>query len=474
MIAGRYRLVRCIGAGGMGEVWEAFHTVTSKRVAIKRLNASYAQHAEVRARFLQEARAACRVRHPNVVQIHDVLEAEDGSPIMVMDLLDGESLGSLRERVGALPIGQVAAVLAPAVDAIAAAHAMGIVHRDLKPDNLFLEKGLDGSVNVRVLDFGIAKVLADPSQGATNDCALTKTGAVLGTPYYMSPEQAYGEKDLDHRSDVFSLGLIIHECITGRRPTEADNFGQVMKLITTGGIPPLASVVAGVPADVSEMVCRMLSVARADRPQLPEVHAVLSRHARCAPPIFVRAAADGRRLGADRRRERWHVAAAAARVDRQHVRGVRPGRRSAPSRTRGRSRCDGGVRRRDHGGGPVPPYVVGEGCAQRRRARRRRACRSSCRSAARSRRDRARGAGVELRRRRHAGAAGAWPCCDRDDGARGRRAAWPGEGRARAHRAHRSGGGRRTCPPARERAESPDDRKDPRRSAALLSEDRRA
>lgn len=285
LIGGRYRLVRCIGAGGMGEVWEAVHEVTSKRVAIKVLNATYAGQAEVRARFLQEARAACCVRHPNVVQIHDVIETAGGAPAMVMDLLNGESLGGLVERVRAIPLPELAAVLAPAIDAVAAAHAMGIVHRDLKPDNLFLEKGLDGHVTVRVLDFGIAKVITDPTQRSSSDCALTKTGALLGTPYYMSPEQAFGEKDLDHRSDIYSLGLIIHECLTGRRPTEADNFGQIMKLITTGGIPPLANVVRDVPADVSEIVVRMLSVSRDARPTLAEVHAVLSRYARCAPAI---------------------------------------------------------------------------------------------------------------------------------------------------------------------------------------------
>ena len=283
LIAGRYRLVRRIGAGGMGEVWEAAHELTSKHVAVKVLNATYAKQPEVRARFLQEARAACVVRHPNVVQIHDVVEAPDGSPAMVMDLLSGESLGERCERRGALPLSEVAAFLAPAVDAIGAAHAMGVVHRDLKPDNLFLERQIDGRVHVRVLDFGIAKMLPNANHEKSGDHALTKTGAVLGTPYYMSPEQAFGEKDLDHRSDIYSLGLILHECLTGKRPTEADNFGQIMKIITTGAIPSLASIVPGMPSDLSDIVERMLTVRREGRPTLEEVHAVLSRHASAVP-----------------------------------------------------------------------------------------------------------------------------------------------------------------------------------------------
>jgi len=283
LIAGRYRLVRRIGAGGMGEVWEAAHELTSKHVAVKVLNATYARQPEVRARFLQEARAACVVRHPNVVQIHDVVEAPDGSPAMVMDLLTGESLGERCERRGALPLAEIATFLAPAVDAIAAAHAMGVVHRDLKPDNLFLERQVDGRVHVRVLDFGIAKMLPNANHEKSGDHALTKTGAVLGTPYYMSPEQAFGEKDLDHRSDIYSLGLILHECLTGKRPTEADNFGQIMKIITTGAIPALSSIVTGMPSDVSDIVERMLTVRREGRPTLAEVHAVLSRHASALP-----------------------------------------------------------------------------------------------------------------------------------------------------------------------------------------------
>jgi eukaryotic-like serine/threonine-protein kinase len=261
----------------MGEVWEATHEVTRKSVAIKVLNATYSQRPEVRARFLQEARAACRVRHPNVVQVHDVLDLPDGAPAMVMDFLKGESLAAKLEREHSIPIGPLATILVPVVDAMAVAHGLGIIHRDLKPDNLFLESVHDGTIVVKVLDFGIAKVAR--SEAERDNPALTGTGAVLGTPYYMSPEQTFGEKDLDHRADIWSFGIILYECLTGRRPTEADNFGQILKTITTGAIPPLVQVAPHVPADISDLVARMLRCARAERPELSEVLAVLRHHA---------------------------------------------------------------------------------------------------------------------------------------------------------------------------------------------------
>jgi len=276
LIGGRYQLVRGIGAGGMGEVWEATHQVTGKHVAIKILNATYAKQPSVRARFLLEARAACRVRHPNVVQVHDVLELADGAPAMVMDFLQGEALSAKLERDRLIAIGPLATILAPVVDAMQAAHALGIVHRDLKPDNLFLERLPSGEIVVKVLDFGIAKVARGEDE--RDNPALTGTGAVLGTPYYMSPEQMFGEKDLDHRSDVWSLGIILYECLTGRRPTEAENFGQILKLITTGSIPPLHSVAPQVPLDVAELVGRMVTRDRTLRPELSEVLEVLRRY----------------------------------------------------------------------------------------------------------------------------------------------------------------------------------------------------
>jgi len=279
VIADRYTLLRRIGEGGMASVWAATHVVTRKTVALKFLKPELAEKADLRQRFLREARAATAVRHPSVVQIHDVLELDDRSPVMVMDLLEGESLASRLAREGPLPLVEVARLLVPAVAAIGSAHALGIVHRDLKPENLFLVKGAADASELRVLDFGIAK-LTGVEGDAAQSAELTRTGSMLGTLYYMSPEQIYGERDVDHRSDLWALGVILYECLTGRRPTEGTNAGQVIKSITTGAFPALSSMAPDLPRDVTDLVARMLAQDRADRPQdVREVGAVLERFA---------------------------------------------------------------------------------------------------------------------------------------------------------------------------------------------------
>jgi serine/threonine protein kinase len=240
----------------------------------------------LRQRFIREARAVCAVQHPNIVEIHDVLQTEDGSPVMVMDLLHGESLGQRLDRETRLPPGEVARLMLPVVSAVGTAHAAGVVHRDLKPDNIFLAEEGDGAISVKVLDFGIAKVLAtDTDAEATG--GLTGTGAMLGTPYYMAPEQIFGERDIDHRADIWALGVILYECLSGRRPTQAENIGQILKIITTDGIAPLDLVAPDVPADLARLVRRMLMRDRAARPQsLTEVQAALKRFTDAAVRSF--------------------------------------------------------------------------------------------------------------------------------------------------------------------------------------------
>ena len=278
VVLGRFRLDRLLGEGGMGVVWAATNTVTLKPTALKFLKPAHAADPRVRARFLREARAACAVRHPNVVEIHDVLELDDGAPVMVMDLLDGETLGHRLDREQSIPLADLVAILLPVVSAVGTAHAHGVVHRDLKPDNIFLVRNADGTQAVCVLDFGIAKMTSadgvDPETGG-----LTGTGAMLGTPYYMSPEQIFGERDIDHRTDIWALGVILYECIAGARPTQADNIGQIFKIVTTDGIRPLATVAPSVPADVADLVGRMLTRDKALRPSsLREVRAVLEHY----------------------------------------------------------------------------------------------------------------------------------------------------------------------------------------------------
>jgi serine/threonine protein kinase len=286
VIAGRFHLDRRIGEGGMGVVWAATHMVTRKPVALKMLKPERAADPDLRQRFIREARAVCAVQHPNIVEIHDVLETEDGSPVMVMDLLHGESLGQRLDRETRLPPGEVARLMLPVVSAVGTAHAAGVVHRDLKPDNIFLAEEGDGTLSVKVLDFGIAKVLATETDAAATG-GLTGTGAMLGTPYYMAPEQIFGERDIDHRADIWALGVILYECLSGRRPTQAENIGQILKVITTDGIAPLDLVAPEVPVDLARLVRRMLMRDRAARPQsLSEVQAALKRFTDAAARSF--------------------------------------------------------------------------------------------------------------------------------------------------------------------------------------------
>ena len=261
----------------MGVVWSAVQLVTRKPVALKVLRAAHTADKGIVQRFLREARAACAVRHPNVVEIHDVILVEDGSPVMVMDLLEGESLGQRLERERSLPLVELATILLPVVSAVGTAHGVGIVHRDLKPDNIFLSKTATGTV-VKVLDFGIAKLTATDGDAAATG-GLTGTGAMLGTPFYMAPEQIYGEKDVDHRTDIWALGVMLYECLAGVRPTQSDSIGQILKIVTRDGIKPLREVCPALPPNVLDLVDRMLSVERTKRPSMQEVGEVLALHA---------------------------------------------------------------------------------------------------------------------------------------------------------------------------------------------------
>jgi serine/threonine-protein kinase len=276
VIAGRFRLERPLGEGGMGIVWEAAHLVTRKPVALKFVKRGR-DEAVTRQRFLREARAACAVRHASVVQVHDVLELEGGLPVMVMDLLHGETLAARLEREKKLSLEETARTLLPVCSALGCAHNLGIVHRDLKPENVFLATEPDGSSSVKVLDFGIAKLTAVEGEAART--SETMTGGILGTPYYMAPEQIFGEKDIDHRADIWALGVIVYECLAGVRPTRADNVGQVLKLVMSDRIEPIETVAPELPPPVASLIGRMLSRDRDARPaNMHVVIDVLAQH----------------------------------------------------------------------------------------------------------------------------------------------------------------------------------------------------
>jgi len=275
VLAGRYRLDEKLGEGGMGVVWAATHQVTRQTVALKLLVPGAGTEANrFVKRFMREARAASAVKHPNVVVVFDVMELDEQTPMMVMELLRGETLGQRLDREPVLPLGEVARVLLPVVSALGTAHRAGIVHRDVKPDNIFLAETPEGMC-VKVLDFGVAK-LAPAVEDV--DATLTATNSIVGTPYYMAPEQVFGEKDIDGRVDIWALGVIAYECLAGVRPAGGDNVGQIMKIIATNRIVPVDQVTAGLPADVTAIVMRALSFERSERPSLMEMKDVLARY----------------------------------------------------------------------------------------------------------------------------------------------------------------------------------------------------
>jgi eukaryotic-like serine/threonine-protein kinase len=214
------RLLKLLGQGGMGSVWTAENTSLQTQVAVKFLSKQIAGVGEAVARFKQEATAAAQIRSPHVVQIFDHGVTDDGAPYMVMELLDGEDLGHRLERAGVLAPSEACTVVTHACRALSRAHAAKIVHRDIKPENLFLTDS-DGELFVKVLDFGIAK---RDDGGVTN---MTSTGAMIGTPYYMSPEQALSSKSVDHRADIWSLAVVTYYALTGQVPFPGETVGAV-------------------------------------------------------------------------------------------------------------------------------------------------------------------------------------------------------------------------------------------------------
>jgi serine/threonine-protein kinase len=221
-----YQIVRMVGEGGMGRVYEARHTrLGNKRFAVKMLHAEYARQPDVVARFQREAEAASGIAHPNVVDVYDVHHTEDGRPYMVGEFLEGEELGDFLERVGKIPAGLAVHIARQICQALGAAHARGVVHRDMKPENIFLT-GPITHPTVKVIDFGISKV------GDAGGTALTRTGMIMGTPSYMAPEQARGEK-VDLRADIYAVGGILYRALTGQKPFDSDDPSATLTRVLT-------------------------------------------------------------------------------------------------------------------------------------------------------------------------------------------------------------------------------------------------
>ena len=261
-----YRIVSKLGAGGMGEVYLAHDTNLDRKVALKILPAEVAANSDRMDRFVQEAKAASALNHPNIITIHEIDQTDSGH-FIATEFIDGGTLRD-RMRIAPLKLGEVLDVAAQIAGALSAAHAEGIVHRDIKPENVMLRR--DGIV--KVLDFGLAKLTdrylseSADTNAPTSAAIKTDSGMVMGTPTYMSPEQARGLQ-LDARTDIFSLGILIYEMVTGRRPFEGANRIEILAAILNKEPPPLARYTREAPAELERIVEKALAKEREERYQ---------------------------------------------------------------------------------------------------------------------------------------------------------------------------------------------------------------
>jgi serine/threonine-protein kinase len=257
-VVGEYKIEGVAGRGGMGVVYSALQPVIEKRVAIKVLNAQFSAEPGLVKRFVDEARAVNRIRHANIIDIFSFGQLADGRQYFVMEYLEGSTLGVRLER-GDLALEEVPVFLEQMCDALEAAHGERIVHRDLKPDNVWIVTPRHGRQFVKLLDFGIAKLLA------TGDRSTTETGVVMGTPHYMSPEQCHG-RAVDHRTDIYAMGVILYRLYTGRLPFQGETFAEILAKQVTETPEPPGRLVALPPA-LDQLIVRCLSKNPADRPQ---------------------------------------------------------------------------------------------------------------------------------------------------------------------------------------------------------------
>jgi len=254
VLEGKYKLVRPLGEGGMGVVWAAEHVRLGRPLAVKLLRADLAEHPRTLQRFNQEAVAASRIGSPHIVEVIDLGTAPDGAPFIVMELLEGRTLFALLRETPQLPIARAADIVCQILSGVAAAHAKGIVHRDLKPANVFLTRFGTREDFVKIVDFGVSKIMS--GEAAMH---LTRTGALLGTPTYMAPEQVLGRKDIDHRVDLWAAGIILYMALTGGRPHEAPSRNELLAAIVKQDVGPFRHLRPQVGAELEGIVLRALT-----------------------------------------------------------------------------------------------------------------------------------------------------------------------------------------------------------------------
>jgi serine/threonine-protein kinase len=278
VIADKYRVVRKIGEGGMATVFLAEHLLLGRDVAVKVLSPKLASSMEVVVRFLNEARAAARIENDHVAKVLDVARLPGGAPYIVLELLEGTDLHDLLRERARISVEEAAGFVLQALEAIAQAHAMGIIHRDLKPSNLFLARRKDGTHRIKVLDFGISKANNPLAEGVN---ALTSTKSMLGTPMYMSPEQIRNARVVDARSDIWSLGVILHELVAGTTPFHGETLGELLVAIREESPPPLRTLRPEVPEAFERLVLQCL--ARKPEERFQHVAALATALAAFAP-----------------------------------------------------------------------------------------------------------------------------------------------------------------------------------------------
>ncbi|MBE7482311.1 MAG: serine/threonine protein kinase [Polyangiaceae bacterium] len=248
-VLGQYEVVRVLGQGGMGTVYEARHTRLGRRVAVKFVRAGTVASAKLLARFEQEALSAGALESEHIPTVIDFAPDEDGTPCLVMEFLDGQNLAALLDAEGPLPVARAVGIVQQACRGLAVAHHAGVVHRDIKPSNLIVCRSSDGRDLVKIVDFGIAKVIKPRAENGG-----TTTGSAVGTPYYMSPEQARGERRIDTRADLYALGVILYELLTAQKPHPGDTYNAIIYHILSKAPVPIRELRAEVPEGLARII----------------------------------------------------------------------------------------------------------------------------------------------------------------------------------------------------------------------------